>query len=112
MRVGKLNNFMAITILTVTVFGGVPPEGIDVSLFKGAERILKEHKTESFNLSIEGLESGFVYSLFIAGRNPLTIAGGATKCELTLDEISLHPPDDSPVFKTGKQYLAQFHFTV
>lgn len=99
------------TTLSVTVFGGVPPQPIDVRLFKGTQVIFESQEPKSFTKTFDNLKSGSVYSLFITGRNPLT-ANGATKCELTTDQISLHPPDQTPALRTRKQYLVEFHFTV
>lgn len=101
----------ASTTLTVTVFGGVAPEPIDITLYKDADILVSEQHPQSFSRTFTGLGSGSIYSLYIAGKNPLT-PQGATKCELTTDEISIHPPDEAPALKKGKQYLVEFHFTV
>ena len=100
---------MTSTTLTVTVNGGTSPISIVVNLFKEGEHVLGFTKSGTFVRSFKDLEKGD-YSLFIGGVNPLP--KGSTKCELTTDEISLHPPDDSPITKKGRKYLVQFHFTV
>lgn len=100
---------MTTTTLSVTVSGGTSPVSIIVNLFKGGEHITGFTKTGTFSFNFTDLKKGD-YSLFIGGVNPLP--KGATRCELTQDEITLHPPDDSPITKRGKKYLVQFHFTV
>ena len=87
------------------------PEPVDITLFKGSEIIFNTQEPVSFSKTFNDLVPGTVYSLFIAGRNPLS-QDGATRCELTTDKISLHPPDETPILKKGKQYLVEFHFTV
>jgi hypothetical protein len=100
---------MAATTLTVTVNGGKTPVSIVINLFKGGQHVTGFIKTETFKFEFTSLTKGD-YSLFIGGVNPLP--KGSTKCELTKDEITLHPPDDSPITKRGIKYLVQFHFTV
>ncbi len=100
---------MATTTLSVTVSGGTTPVSIVVNLFKGAEHVTGFTKTGTFTLRFADLKKGD-YSLFVGGVNPLP--KGTTKCELSLDEVTLHPPDDSPIIKKGRKYLVQFHFTV
>jgi hypothetical protein len=99
------------TILTVTVFGGNTPEPTHIFLYRGANRVLMQQRQQNFTLPLDNLQPGAVYSLFISGRNPLA-QDGATQCELTQDDIFLHPPDNSPVLKKGLMYLAEFHFTI
>lgn len=100
---------MASTTLSVTVNGGTSPVSIVVNLFKGADHIKGFTKTGSFDFKFTDLTKGD-YNLFVGGVNPLP--QGNTKCEITTTEITLHPPDDSPITKKGKKYLVQFHFTV
>jgi hypothetical protein len=100
---------MAATILTVTVIGGVSPVSIVVNLFKEQNHIKGFTKTGTFRFKFDDLINGD-YNLFIGGANPLP--QGNIRCELSTDEITLHPPDDSPITKKGKKYLVQFHFTV
>ena len=99
---------MANTTLTVTVRGGKPPVTIRIRCFKNNKHFLDISSPKSFQHPFIGLKKG-EYSIFIMGFNPLN---GSTECSLTPDEITLHPPDPSPVEKTGTAYLAAFHFTV
>lgn len=100
---------MASTTLSVTVSEGTSPVSIVINLFKEGYHVLSLTKSGSFVQNFKDLKKGD-YSLFIGGVNPLP--SGNTKCELSKEEISLQPPDDSPITKKGKKYLVQFHFTV
>ena len=99
---------MANTTLTVTVKGGKPPVSIRVRCFKNGGHFLDLSFPQSFSHDFIGLEVG-EYSFIINGINPI---GGNTDCSLTQDEITLHPPDDSPINNDGFAYLVAFHFSV
>jgi hypothetical protein len=105
---------MASTTLTVTVSGGIPPVKIQVNFFKGQTLVSQSSSKNSFTRDFTNLGKG-EYSLFIIGMNPLPSPAAPnpnTRCELTLDGITLHPPDNSPTVKKGKAYIAKFRFTV
>lgn len=99
---------MASTTLIVTVSGGTTPVSIVVNLFKSGQPVTSLIRTGTFKYKFTDLTKGN-YTLFIGGVNP---AGGNTKCELTQDEITLRPPDDSPITKKTVKYLVGFHFKV
>lgn len=100
---------MASTKLTVTVSGGPAPVSIVVNLFKSGQHLKSFTREKSFSQNFTELGKGS-YSLFVGGVNPLP--SGSTRCEITTNEITLQPPDDTPVVKKGKKYLVEFHFTV
>jgi hypothetical protein len=105
---------MASTQLTVTVNGGTPPVSIRVNFFKQGVILFTLHFPGSFTHNFSNLDSGN-YSIFIGGVNPLPSPAAPnpnTKCEITTTNITLHPPDNSPVIKSGRAYVAEFHFTV
>lgn len=100
---------MASTTLKVTVSGGASPVSIVANLFRGADHIKGITRSGTFSFRFDELTPGN-YNLFIGGVNPLP--SGSTKCEITTNEITLNPPDDSPITKKGRKYLVQFRFTV
>ena len=101
---------MASATLNVTVYGGTAPENILVKLYHGNTVIDEYESNVSFSKKYDDLQPG-IYDLYIAGKNP-PAEHGATQCELTRDEITLHPPDDSPITKTEKNYYVEFNFSV
>jgi hypothetical protein len=85
-----------------------------VNFFKQGTLLFTLHFPGSFTHNFTNLSKGH-YSLFIGGVNPLPSAAAPspnTKCEITTNGITLRPPDNSPVVKKGKAYMAHFHFTV
>ena len=103
---------MASTTLTVTVYGGVTPQDINVTFFKNGTEIPTNGfaSTQSFEKTYDNLDNG-LYDIYISGLNPLS-PGSSTKFELSTNEVTIHPPDDTPTIKTGKMYLVQFSFSV
>lgn len=100
---------MANTTLKLTVLGGVPPFSIKAQLFKVDEFIIGITSPGSFEHEFKNLSGN--YTLLISGPNPLG-PDGKTKCELSLDEITLTEDSDiTPTVRTGKAYFVQFHFT-
>ena len=108
---------MASTTLTVTVNGGIPPVSIRVNLLKNGNPLESLNFKKSFTRDFTNLTPGN-YSLFIGGVNPISsstdpsLPKPSTKCELDTTQITLNPPDNTPVTKRGKAYIVQFHFTV
>lgn len=102
---------MAKAILKVTVNGGIAPLDIQVRFYKDGTYIPPNVSSpKSFTHVFDNLQAGSDYDITIGGFNP---SGGNTVCELTLDEgITLNPPDDSPITKTGQSYAVGFHFSV
>jgi len=102
------SNFMAKSLLKVTVFGGVPPFSIKAQLFKGGEVVKSLDKAKSFEQLFDNLSGK--YSLLISGPNPLS-ADRKTVIQLSTDEITLSADSDSsPTIRKGKAYLIHFHF--
>lgn len=99
---------MANTTLNVTVNGGKPPVTIRIRCFKNSKHFLDLSSPKSFSHQFTDLTAG-EYDIIITGINPKT---GNTDCSITEDEITLHPPDDSPKNCAGFAYLVAFHFTV
>ena len=89
--------------------GGTAPFSIKVSLFKNDTFLLGLTSPGSFEHDFNNLSGN--YTLLISGVNPLA-PGSKTKCELSLDEITLtEDSDTSPTTRIGKAYFVQFHFT-
>ena len=108
---------MATTTLDITVYGGVPPQPIDVTLYQGDTMIFSHSFPGSYTIPFNDLPSG-LYGLYINGRNPLnpdgtTNSDAATKFVLDENEITLLPGSDlNPALERGKHYLVEYHFSV
>ena len=99
---------MANTILTVNVSGGSAPFSIKASLYKGAEFILGLTSPGSLEHEFKNLTGD--YTILVSGPNPLG-PGGKTTITLDTSSITLEPDSDiTPTTRTGKAYLANFHF--
>ena len=94
--------------LKVTVSGGLAPFPIKVKLLKAGVLQGEFENSTSFQHQFTNLVAGS-YRLMISGTNP---AGGSTKVEITKNDITLHPPDDSPITKSDHNYIVTFTFTV
>jgi len=101
---------MASTTLSVTVSGGTPPVTIRARCFFEGEHFLDISSPRSFSHHFMDLAPG-LYDIYIMGFNPKNNKA-KTVCALTLDEIKLLPPDESPKTETGVAYLVSFHFEV
>ncbi len=99
---------MATTTLTVTVKGGMPPVTIRVKLFKNNTLQVELSSLKSFSHPFSDLGTGN-YAIYIAGMNN---PGASTTCSLTTNEISLNPPDNSPVTKSEETYWVVFRFDI
>ncbi|HVF81751.1 MAG TPA: hypothetical protein VM884_07445 [Flavisolibacter sp.] len=101
---------MATTTLKATVKGGKAPVTIRVRCFKNGKHFLDLSFPTSFSHTFTDLKKG-EYSFFITGFNPKA-ADASTECSISEDEITLNPPDPSPIKSIGVAYLVAFHFTV
>jgi hypothetical protein len=108
------------TTLTITIYGGLAPEPIDVTLYQGSIKFFNQSYAgpSPFIIPFMDLVSG-LYGLYINGKNPLNPDGtintssAATKCEITTNNITLMPmSDQNPELKKGAQYMIEYHFTV
>ena len=99
---------MITTSLTILINGGLTSPGIKVSLMQNGRHISDFSTTKNLAHPFNDLAPGN-YDLLITGANT---RGASTTFTLTRTNITLHPPDDSPITKAEANYKVTFHFTV